>query len=329
MKKIDLNKVLESVLKVYAGLQVEKALNSNNLILEANREIGRILANAEKKVTEEERKSGRWMRTISEELKGKLNKGFSERSLFYAQKFYKCYGDVKLSSKLSWSHYRLLSSIENIELREKIEKDAIENAWSRDVLCERIREVSESRKSPTIQWRRPEGVLHHFKIVKKNETLLLDLGFYFYQELSNTSKYKEGDILKLKQKGKITSYERVESITPSYLYCYPGIVERVIDGDTLLLQIDLGLKLITRQRVRLHNVWASELDTEDGKKQFRSLEKRLPSGSVIVVKTRSKDIYGRYVGDVLYLPKRDSDPETVLREGKYLNQELGQLIEAE
>lgn len=333
MNKSDQKQILESLLKVYTDLRDKTAIGSKTLIIEANREIGRILVKAEKKTTEAERKSGRWMSGISKELKKELKKGFSERSLFYAQKFYKCYGNKDLNSKLSWSHYRLLASVEDAELRKKLEKDSIKNSWSREVLNERIREVWESRKSPTIKWKRPTGVLHHFKVIKKNKTLLLDLGFYFYQDLPTTRKYKEGDILRLKKRTEI-SFERItvkeeEEINKSYLYCYPGIIERVIDGDTLLLQIDLGLKVITRQHIRLRNVWAPELDTAEGKRQFRSLEKKLPVGTPVVVKTRSKDIYGRYVGDILYLTKSNADPEKVLSEGIYLNEELGSLYEVE
>ncbi|PNV71310.1 thermonuclease family protein [Leptospira inadai] len=152
----------------------------------------------------------------------------------------------------------------------------------------------------------------------------MDLGFYNYKELPKTGKYKEGDTFKLnddiqsKQKPSLAKAE----VSLSSIYCYAGEIERVIDGDTILIQISLGYDIITRQRIRLHNVWAAELGTTDGEKALRSLKRRLPMGLPIVIRTRSKDIYGRYVGDVLYLDKKTKNPESILRDGKYLNQEL-------
>lgn len=180
MNRNELNKVISKILKAYEEMRLQSSLNGNSEVLEANREIGRILQTVERKTPEPERLTGNWMRSISKELEKHLKRGFSERNLFYARKFYEIYGNSKIDVRLSWSHYRILSSIANANLREKLMKEAIEGNWNRDDLSYRVRDIGELRKAPTLRWRRPEGVLWNYKIKdisKEKGMLLIDLGF--------------------------------------------------------------------------------------------------------------------------------------------------------
>ncbi|MCG6166867.1 DUF1016 N-terminal domain-containing protein [Leptospira sp. FAT2] len=328
MNQDDIDKALKGILKIYVEIRNQSNLNKNTVTLEANREIGKILKNAEKNATAEEQTSGSWMKTISMQLQRYLKKGFFERNLFYAQKFYEVYGKSELDHRLSWSHYRKLASVSDEKLRDKLTKIAIKEGWSEETLSFKIKEVGQQRKSPILKWRRPEGLLWHYKIketLKNNTVYLLDLGFYCYYETPKSranNKYKAGDVLRFQKQGKSWSLEKTKLSQSSDLYFYSGEIERVIDGDTILVKLQLGFNLITRQRIRLHNVWAAELDTNEGENDFELLKKKLPSKTKIIVRSRSKDIYGRYVGDVLYSNKKVVSPEEILTDGIYLNEEL-------
>jgi endonuclease YncB( thermonuclease family) len=99
----------------------------------------------------------------------------------------------------------------------------------------------------------------------------------------------------------------------------------VIDGDTLLLNIDLGFKVIKEQRVRLTQIDAAEMKTEEGKKSFKYLRDLAAGLDVVVVKTSKVDIYGRYLGDVFYPAIQANNRTTqsdIFRNGVYLNEEL-------
>lgn len=48
-------------------------------------------------------------------------------------------------------------------------------------------------------------------------------------------------------------------------YQYVGKVVDVIDGDTLIVDIDLGLRTTRREHVRLYGVNAPEIKTQEGK----------------------------------------------------------------
>lgn len=119
------------------------------------------------------------------------------------------------------------------------------------------------------------------------------------------------------------------------LHVYKGDVSRVIDGDTLVLDIDLGFEVWTRKRLRLRGIDTPEMNSPDPVERQRALqakafsESRLPAGSTIVIQTFKVDLHGRFVADVFYLPAAEqsdlagrTDKERVFAEGHFLNQEL-------
>lgn len=104
-------------------------------------------------------------------------------------------------------------------------------------------------------------------------------------------------------------------------YVYKAEVERVIDGDTLLLLIDLGFHVLKRQRVRLARLDTPPLREAGGKAAQAYVRDALAQVDFVVVKTNKVDLYGRYVGHVFYGPGLE-DEQQVFAKGRYLNQEL-------
>ena len=104
-------------------------------------------------------------------------------------------------------------------------------------------------------------------------------------------------------------------------YVHKAIVDRVIDGDTLLLRIDLGFQVWKEQRVRLAEIDAPAMDEPMGKDAYRFVRDQLAKADFVMVKTNKIDIYGRYVGHIFYSFKNLSK-EDIFSSGHYLNQEL-------
>ena len=90
-------------------------------------------------------------------------------------------------------------------------------------------------------------------------------------------------------------------------------IERIIDGDTVDVSIDLGFNLTTVQRVRLKGIDAAETRTKDLTEKAQGLvakawlEKELSREGEWVIETTKEDKYGRILG-TLYLV---GDPVTV------------------
>lgn len=120
--------------------------------------------------------------------------------------------------------------------------------------------------------------------------------------------------------GKVKSAKKLKRPLEA-VYVYKAIVERVVDGDTLLLRLDLGFQVWKEQRIRLAEIDASPIDEPKGYETFEYVRDQLAKAPFIVLKTNKIDIYGRYVGHVFYSFQSKSH-ETIFKEGRYLNQEL-------
>ena len=116
---------------------------------------------------------------------------------------------------------------------------------------------------------------------------------------------------------------------PNPLHVYKAILENVVDGDTLLVRIDLGFEVWVNQRIRLRGINTEEL-TKNGRPAKSSdraarakafVAEKLQDIPFIVVKTYKSDSYGRYIGDLFYHPTI-AKKEDVATKGFFLNQEI-------
>lgn len=105
-------------------------------------------------------------------------------------------------------------------------------------------------------------------------------------------------------------------------HVYAVEVTRVIDGDTLVVEIDLGFDVLRRQKMRLADIDAPEMASAEGKEAARYLRERLAAAEAVAVKTiKREDVHGRYVGHLFYSTTPATTDET-FRKGKHLNAEL-------
>jgi micrococcal nuclease len=84
------------------------------------------------------------------------------------------------------------------------------------------------------------------------------------------------------------------------LYGYLATVNRVVDGDTCVLDVQLGFHLQIQLTVRLYGLNAPEASTPEGKQAKAWLDKMLPAGQQVWVQTlRDKtEKYGRMLGNL-------------------------------
>jgi micrococcal nuclease len=129
--------------------------------------------------------------------------------------------------------------------------------------------------------------------------------------------------------------------TKAKLYHYRAIVRRVVDGDTIDVDIDLGFDTwMMDQRVRLNGVDTPEVRTKDllekdaGLLAKAKVEELLPVGTECVIKTeyRDKDKFGRILATFCFpVDGEEVDLNQFLIENNYAVSYHGQskqLIEA-
>ena len=98
-------------------------------------------------------------------------------------------------------------------------------------------------------------------------------------------------------------------------------MDRVVDGDTLVVYIDCGFKTFVHKRLRLHGINTPEMGMRGGVEARNFVIQRLKGVRKIAIKTYGSDRYDRYLADVMYR-RGELDTDRILENGRFLNQEL-------
>lgn len=92
-------------------------------------------------------------------------------------------------------------------------------------------------------------------------------------------------------------------------YRYQGVVQRVVDGDTVVVQIDVGFNMFTIQPVRIYGINTPETvgaDRAKGLESKKYVEDHLPPKTKVIMKTyKPIEKYGRFLAEIYYVRERD------------------------
>ena len=94
-------------------------------------DIGRIIVEHEQSGSLRAEYGKHTLQELSERLTKEFGKGFTVRTLQQMKKFYVLFPNTNaLRSQLTWTHYRLLMTVENVKAREWYMNEAVAGAWS-------------------------------------------------------------------------------------------------------------------------------------------------------------------------------------------------------
>ncbi len=327
---------LKDIFKIYEQSLNDGTEDWNKAVLSSNYKIGQCIIEITQSKKSRASYGEKILKQLSSDLTRKYTKGFSERNLNYIRKFYQTYKKGNFHSELSWSHYVCLLLIDDSQTRRKLEKFAIQKKIpSRDLLIRVKQELKKTKNNLKLKNQieetkntltKPTLQLYTYRLVRKYnaETMTsapyIDLGFSIRLEEKNTlPKFKIGSILESKKNNKTYSFQPKANLKE--LFTYKAYLERVIDGDTLLVTIDLGFSVFIEQRLRLRGIDTPELNTRKGIRSKKFVEASLKNCKFLILKTHGKDKYDRYLVDVFYL-KNEVDEEKVIKNGLFLNNEL-------
>ncbi|WCL49480.1 thermonuclease family protein [Leptospira sp. GIMC2001] len=150
----------------------------------------------------------------------------------------------------------------------------------------------------------------------------LDLGFRIKYELGDNSSldgFKSGDLVSVRKSRNSFQFEKIASVRE--LFSYKAYLDRVVDGDTLLVQIDLGFGIFIEERLRLRGLDAPEVAERNGQAAKKFVERELKGTNFLILKTYGSDIYDRYLVEVFYL-KNEWKVEKIIEDGNFLNNRL-------
>lgn len=254
------------------------------------------------------------------------------------------------AKQLKWSHYREVMRVPDEKLRYSLIERAAKGNWNHYKLIEKIKqEVTRSSngngKHNDIGSEIPKlipkvGKLYTYRLVRHENLhtskpeLKIDLGFNIKMALpSLTKNLKDGQIIEsVKNKEGEYSIKPFGSNAPKpsaqsksaqasvlvhpeqALFTYKAFIERVVDGDTLLVNIDAGFGVEIRDYLRLRGIDCPEIATAEGKKARAFVEAACAKAPYVLLTSTRSDKYGRYLADI-HIPAKSSDP-------LFLNQQL-------
>ncbi len=109
--------------------QVKQTVNT--AMVQAYWQIGRLIVEQEQQGNVRAEYGRAQLKQLSEQLSHDYGKGFDVTNLRNMRRFYLAFEKREtLSLELSWSHYNLLSRIENPNAREWYQQEAISQNWS-------------------------------------------------------------------------------------------------------------------------------------------------------------------------------------------------------
>lgn len=109
------------------------------------------------------------------------------------------------------------------------------------------------------------------------------------------------------------------------MFQYEAKIIRVVDGDTIVMDVDLGFRIRIEQVVRLARINAPEIvnwgaaGIVDAAGRF--ILEACPVGTTVIIETAKSEKYGRWLAEVFYMPG-ESDREKIMLEPRNLSDEL-------
>lgn len=268
------------------------------------------------------------LESLSEELTQQYGRGYSANSLQRMRKFSILYRKKEIEHQLNWSMYRVLIGVGDSKKRKQLQHDAIRLKLSRDQLHERAKKIKtgipDNDEERYALLKRPAGELWIYKTravkVGTRTEYNLDLGFKVWLSKDQAGLIRPVD-KQLMQSHKTGKGFKLETYRgqKTNCYLYKANLDHVIDGDTLVANIDAGFGIQIQQIIRMRHVNAPELRQQSGQAARDYLKRKIKGSKCLLIKTRSRDKFDRYVSDIFLWDGRTSTEKT-LKEGDYLNQ---------
>lgn len=98
-------------------------------------------------------------------------------------------------------------------------------------------------------------------------------------------------------------------------YVYSAELVRVIDGDTCVLNVDLGFKIHFEIRGRLKGINCPEMSTPEGPTAKAFAEQWFKDAMLLTIKSFGADKYARWDVEIYGISSKESLNEALLRTG--------------
>lgn len=298
--------LLNEISTIYTDSKLHARSALNKILTKAYWEIGKRIVTVEQDNELRAQYGGRLVERLSEDLTEKHGDGFSLTNLYRMRQFYETHSILPPVGELEWSKQCILLGIKNDRKRLKYEDLTISENWSRAKLIEALKNENLTKapkprsrnQAQKVELKAQRGPLYtYFAGPGGDGIVYVDVGFSITRQIQSWVAIRKGEAIRSLKSGPGFQLSKVR-VTPKDLYTYKAYLDRVIDGDTLKLHIDLGFDTFIKESVRLRGINTPEIKTTEGQRAKRFVTRLLKTAEEIVIKTYWEDKYGRYLADV-------------------------------
>lgn len=235
--------------------------------------------------------------------------GIDERTLQQAVRFHTEFPIPNARSEFTWTHYRELLTLPDQKHRQRlVNKIKTKNLTTRE-LKQTIKSSKATPSEPVVlEFKR--GTLYTYQLAApacisaEQNFQTVDCGFGIWRQVPapGLTNQEPGTIVKATKTP--AGFELAPSTrTKDDLFNFRAVLDYVIDGDTVVLQVNAGFRTWCRQKLRLRGIDAPEMSTPQGEKSKTFLKETLTTAPSVRIKTYRKDKYARYLADIFIGPK--------------------------
>ena len=270
---------------------------------------------------------------IAEDIFKATKLNLSADTIRRSVRFYKVYPKFPAKTKLTYTHYLRLLTVDDDKTRARLEQKAIKENLSISKLKEEIVAVTPIKIKRTAQNKQlpvQRGELYvystrFYQDINQKKSLCVDCGWKIDMPMSqlvlgnNAQSLMQATSLIRVIKKDDQYHIRLNRSKNARRYTYWATVERVVDGDTFDVRLDVGFNIKFSDRMRLNGINAPELRTPAGKRAKVFLERYLAKCPLVVIRSYKKESLGRWMADCFVIQGCD-DPHKIAAEGQLLNQ---------
>ncbi|MCW5918647.1 MAG: hypothetical protein KIS71_02590 [Bacteroidetes bacterium] len=139
MSNIQKDKLFQSVREIVLEARKNVYRSSNTILLKMYWEIGRLIVDDEQKGASRAEYGKSVLKNLARQLTLEFGKGYDERNLNNMRAFYNSFQIWNaVRTELSWTHYRIISRLENAANRIAYMNEAIAGNWNTRTLQRNI-----------------------------------------------------------------------------------------------------------------------------------------------------------------------------------------------
>ena len=195
--KGNINRLYGNIKQILEKARANACRAVNSVMVKAYWEIGRII------VEEEQNGQGRaiygelMISGLSDKLTKEFGEGFTDTNLKYMRQFYQAFPKSHaLRDELSWTHYRMLLKVENIDARMFYVNESISSNWSTRELDRQINSLLYERLALSKNKKKIKQLSEKGQIIKSADDMVKDPYVLEFLGMKENKDYLEKDIEK-------------------------------------------------------------------------------------------------------------------------------------